>query len=135
MTLLLVLAKDPARLRANLAPVDLSRLVPSIVRDHAHPMQGKELSFVYGSMPAVEVRLPAPIAQAAAAGTLRRAAWRWHRPGSHHASVRAPRLDTHSRFQPRRRNHRQVELQRVKTGFAREISVPPSAFVSYKWEC
>lgn len=73
VTLLLVLAKDPARLRANLAPVDLSKLVPSIVRDHAHLMQGKELSFVYGSMPAVEVQLPALIAQAAIGNLIRNA--------------------------------------------------------------
>lgn len=45
ITLLLTLAKDPARLRAAAETVDLRQLVPAIVRDHAFLAEHKELSF------------------------------------------------------------------------------------------
>lgn len=73
LALLLVLARDPNRLQAAAAPVDLSQLVPLIVADHAHLTRGKELSFAYGHMPKVEVAVPVPIVQVAVGNLVRNA--------------------------------------------------------------
>lgn len=73
LALLLMLARDPKRLQASSARVDLSQLVPHIVADHVHLTQGKELSFAYGAMPATEVSLPIPIVHAAVGNLVRNA--------------------------------------------------------------
>lgn len=73
VALLLALAKDPARLMAGAASVDLSSLVPRIVADHQHLMRGKDLTVGYGDMPPTEVFVPVPIAQAAIGNLIRNA--------------------------------------------------------------
>lgn len=73
VSLLLVLAKDPARLNDSNESIDLSLIVPRIVADHAHLVQGKELSFSYGTLAAVRRLLPAPIAYAAIGNLVRNA--------------------------------------------------------------
>lgn len=73
LALLLVLAKDPARLGETATAVDLAELVPRILADHEHLMQGKELTCAFGTMRSVRVVLPVPIAQAAIGNLVRNA--------------------------------------------------------------
>ncbi|RDI99169.1 sensor histidine kinase [Dyella solisilvae] len=71
--LLLALARDPARLQAGVVTVDLARLVPKIVAEHEHLLEGKELAITYGDMSATEMSLPLPIAASVIGNLVRNA--------------------------------------------------------------
>jgi signal transduction histidine kinase len=73
ITLLLVLAKDPARLSRSSEPVALDQLLEEIVEDHRHLTRDKELVLTLVSPPAVEIQAPPQIVQAAIGNLLRNA--------------------------------------------------------------
>ena len=73
ITLLLVLAKDPARLVGVSEPVALEQLLPGIVEDHRHLTQSKDLALVLAPLPACSIVAPLPIVQAAIGNLLRNA--------------------------------------------------------------
>ena len=73
ITLLLVLAKDPARLAGVSEPVALDQLLPAIVADHRHLTRDKDLSVELAPMPACTIIAPLPIVQAAIGNLLRNA--------------------------------------------------------------
>ncbi|MFD0740213.1 ATP-binding protein [Lysobacter koreensis] len=73
ISLLLVLAKDPARLASVSEPVALDQLLPEIVEDHRHLTRGKDLALVVDALPPSEIVAPLPIVQAAIGNLLRNA--------------------------------------------------------------
>lgn len=73
ISLLLVLAKDPARLANTSDKVALDQLLPEIVEDHRHLTRDKDLSLVLDAMPACDVVAPVSIVQAAIGNLLRNA--------------------------------------------------------------
>ena len=73
ISLLLVLAKDPARLATVSDRVALDQLLPEIVEDHRHLMRDKDLTLVLGALPPSEIVAPVPIVQAAIGNLLRNA--------------------------------------------------------------
>ena len=73
ISLLLVLAKDPARLALGSDRVALDQLLPEIVEDHRHLTRDKDLTMVLGALPPSEIVAPVPIVQAAIGNLLRNA--------------------------------------------------------------
>ncbi|WP_369976378.1 sensor histidine kinase [Xanthomonas bundabergensis] len=73
ISLLLVLAKDPARLARGSDLVRLDQLLPDIVEDHRHLCADKRLELVLAPLPACEVLAPLAIVQAAIGNLLRNA--------------------------------------------------------------
>lgn len=73
ITLLLVLAKDPARLASVSDRVALDQLLPEIVDDHRHLTRDKDLTLVLDAIPPSEIVAPLPIVQAAIGNLLRNA--------------------------------------------------------------
>lgn len=73
ISLLLVLAKDPARLAQVSDRVALDQLLPEIVDDHRHLTRGKDLVLSLASLPASEILAPLTIVQAAIGNLLRNA--------------------------------------------------------------
>ncbi|MHB8912352.1 MAG: sensor histidine kinase [Lysobacter sp.] len=73
ITLLLILAKDPARLAGVSEHVALDQLLPAIVEDHRHLTRDKDLTLVLAPMPACAITAPLPIVQAAIGNLLRNA--------------------------------------------------------------
>ena len=73
LDLLLVLAKDPARLRGTGERVALDRLLPGIVEDHRHLTAHKDLSIVVDAPGPIEVAGPSQIVRAAIGNLLRNA--------------------------------------------------------------
>jgi signal transduction histidine kinase len=73
VTLLVALAKDPARLRAADETVELSELLPSIVADHEFLARRKELWFELDVARLISVRAPAQIVRAAIGNLVRNA--------------------------------------------------------------
>lgn len=73
ITLLLTLAKDPARLAAISDRIRLDHMLPEIVEDHRHLCEGKGLRVILGRMAACEVVAPEAIVQAAIGNLLRNA--------------------------------------------------------------
>lgn len=73
ISLLLVLAKDPARLSQASEPVALDQLLPEIIEDHRHLTRDKALTIALGPMPACRITAPLPIVQAAIGNLLRNA--------------------------------------------------------------
>lgn len=73
VSLLLVLAKDPARLVASSDRVRLDHLLPEVVDDHRHLTADKDLSVVLVDLPPSEVVAPVQIVQAAIGNLLRNA--------------------------------------------------------------
>lgn len=73
ISLLVALAKDPARLRAAADDVDLRELVPAVVRDHAFLAGHKELTFRLGIAGAATIRAPEQIVRAAIGNLVRNA--------------------------------------------------------------
>lgn len=71
--LLLTLAKDPARLSRSHDVVPLHELLPDIVDDHRHLMQGKALEVVMDDLSPSTVTAPLHIVQAAIGNLLRNA--------------------------------------------------------------
>ena len=71
--LLLVLAKDPARLARISDRVALDQILPEIVADHGHLARDKDLELVIEPLPACEVTAPLIIVQAAIGNLLRNA--------------------------------------------------------------
>ncbi|HEY0505468.1 MAG TPA: HAMP domain-containing sensor histidine kinase [Lysobacter sp.] len=72
ISLLLVLAKDPARLARSSDRVALDQLLPEIVHDHRHLTRDKDLQMDL-ELRTVEVLAPLPIVQAAVGNLLRNA--------------------------------------------------------------
>lgn len=73
ISLLLVLAKDPARLARSSDRVELEQLIPEIVDDHRHLTRDKDLQLEVASMAPCEIVAPLPIVQAAIGNLLRNA--------------------------------------------------------------
>lgn len=73
IALLLVLARDPARLSAISATFSLDAMLPGVVDDHRHLCAGKELELVVAPMPRCKVHAPEGIVRAAIGNLLRNA--------------------------------------------------------------
>ncbi len=73
IALLLTLAKDPARISRNNDLVLLHELLPDIIDDHHHLMEGKDLSVVVEALAPCTVQAPLHIVQAAIGNLLRNA--------------------------------------------------------------
>lgn len=73
ISLLLVLAKDPARLARVSDHVELDQLLPEIVDDHRHLTQGKDLILTVAALRPCQILAPLPIVQAAIGNLLRNA--------------------------------------------------------------
>lgn len=73
ITLLLVLAKEPARLAGISERVALDELLPAIVEDHRHLTRDKGLTLVLAPMPPCAITAPEPIVKAAIGNLLRNA--------------------------------------------------------------
>ena len=73
VSLLLVLAKDPARLARSSDHVALDELIPGIVEDHRHLTRDKDLKLDILTLQPCEILAPLPIVQAAIGNLLRNA--------------------------------------------------------------
>lgn len=73
ITLLLVLAKDPARLARSHDRVALAELVPEIIEDHRHLTRGRDLAIIFVDRGGEAVVAPLAIVQAAIGNLLRNA--------------------------------------------------------------
>jgi len=73
VSLLLVLAKDPARLARSSDHVALDELIPGIVEDHRHLTRDKDLRLDILTLQPCEILAPLPIVQAAIGNLLRNA--------------------------------------------------------------
>jgi signal transduction histidine kinase len=73
IALLLTLAKDPARLSRSNEVVPLHELLPDIIDDHRHLMEGKDLSVAFDDLAPCTVSAPLHIVQAAIGNLLRNA--------------------------------------------------------------
>ena len=73
VSLLLVLAKDPARLARSSDHVALDQLIPEIVEDHRHLTRDKDLHLDIQALPPCEIIAPLPIVQVAIGNLLRNA--------------------------------------------------------------
>jgi signal transduction histidine kinase len=73
ISLLLALAKDPARLSRSSELVPLHELLPDIIDDHRHLMANKDLSIVIDDLVPCSVSAPLHIVQAAIGNLLRNA--------------------------------------------------------------
>ena len=73
ISLLLALAKDPARLASASDRVALDQLLPEIVEDHRQLTRDKDLRLSLAALPACEIVAPLPIVQAAIGNLLRNA--------------------------------------------------------------
>ena len=73
INLLLVLAKDPARLAGASDRIALDQLLPAIVEDHRHLTRDKDLQLLLAPLPACTITAPLPIVQAAIGNLLRNA--------------------------------------------------------------
>lgn len=73
ISLLLVLAKDPARLPKTSDVVALDQLLLEIVADHRHLTRDKDLALAVAPLPSIEILAPLPIVQAAIGNLLRNA--------------------------------------------------------------
>lgn len=73
ISLLLVLARDPARLTRSSDRVALDQLLPEIVEDHRYLTRDKDLTITLAPVPAIEIVAPLPIVQAAVGNLLRNA--------------------------------------------------------------
>lgn len=73
ISLLLVLAKDPARLSRSSERVALDQLLPEIIEDHRPLTRDKALTIALAPAPACEILAPLPIVQAAIGNLLRNA--------------------------------------------------------------
>ncbi|WP_231118285.1 sensor histidine kinase [Lysobacter silvisoli] len=73
ISLLLVLAKDPARLADASDAIALDQLLPEIVHDHRPLADAKDLRLSLAPLPPCEVVAPLPIVQAAIGNLLRNA--------------------------------------------------------------
>ncbi|HEY1138688.1 MAG TPA: HAMP domain-containing sensor histidine kinase, partial [Lysobacter sp.] len=73
ISLLLVLAKDPARLARSADHVALDELIPGIVDDHRHLTRDKDLKLDILALPPCEIVAPLPIVQDAIGNLLRNA--------------------------------------------------------------
>jgi len=71
--LLLMLARDPARLAALSEPLALEQLLPDIVADHGYLAAGKELEVKIDSLSACKVLAPESMVQVAVGNLLRNA--------------------------------------------------------------
>ena len=73
ISLLLVLAKDPARLAQSSEQLALDQWLPQIVEDHRHLTRDKNLTIALAPMRPIEIVAPLPIVQAAIGNLLRNA--------------------------------------------------------------
>ena len=73
VTLLLALAKDPAKLTRANEPLALHLLLPEIVEDHRHLTAGKSLTLALAPLPECGIQAPPGIVRAAVGNLLRNA--------------------------------------------------------------
>jgi signal transduction histidine kinase len=73
ISLLLVLAKEPARLAKANDRVALDRVIPDIIEDHRYLSGGKDLAVTASPLPSCEIVAPLAIVQAAIGNLLRNA--------------------------------------------------------------
>ena len=122
LTLLLALARDPARLQASIEEIDLSELIPSIVQDHLFLAQSKELEFRLDCRLPLVIRAPAPIVKATIGNLLRNAI------ESSDRGIVCVSTDLDGRLTIRDPGHgmSDEELSRIYTRLARSGSAPAS---------
>ena len=97
ISLLLTLAKDPARLADSSDRVALDQLLPGIVEDHRHLTRDKDLSLFLEPLPSCEIVAPEAIVQAAIGNLLRNAIENSDRGEIRIAASRCHRGDRRSR--------------------------------------
>lgn len=73
LSLLLALAKDPARLARSSERIDLAHLLPEIVEAHRHLSLDKDLRLTVAPLPTCVIHAPVPIVRAAIGNLLRNA--------------------------------------------------------------
>lgn len=73
ISMLLVLARDPARARATAESIRLDELLPSIVEDHRYLLEGKDLSLALVPSPPFALLAPEPVVRMAIGNLLRNA--------------------------------------------------------------
>jgi len=73
VTLLLALARDPARLQSMMEPVDLAELLPTVIEDHRPLASSKELVFDILATPSCSLHAPRQIVRAAVGNLVRNA--------------------------------------------------------------
>ncbi|WP_372012568.1 sensor histidine kinase [Pseudoxanthomonas sp. 10H] len=71
--LLLVLARDPARLAALSEPIELDRVIRHVLDDHAHLLGDKQLHIEYGELAPCTIIAPPGVVQATIGNLLRNA--------------------------------------------------------------
>lgn len=73
LSLLLVLAKDPERMRSANERFSLDQLIPMIVDDHRHLCAEKDLALEIGELPATEILAPEAVVRASVGNLIRNA--------------------------------------------------------------
>ncbi len=112
--LLLILARDPARLQSMTEPVDLVELIPSIIQDHRLLAESKELAFDIITTPHCSIHAPRQIVVAAIGNLVRNAI-----ENSEHGTIRV--ITTHSGITVQDSGHgiSESERSRIYTQLAR----------------
>lgn len=114
VSLLLALARDPARLQSMMEPVDLAELIPSIIRDHRLLAESKELAFDIITTPPCLIHAPRPIVVAAISNLVRNAI-----ENSGHGTIRVITTDFGITVQDSGHGISESERSRIYTQLAR----------------
>lgn len=114
VTVLLALARDPARLQSMMESVDLTELVPSIIQDHQLLAGSKELTFDIITMPPCSIHAPRQIVSAAIGNLVRNAI-----ENSEHGKIRVITTDSGVTVQDSGHGVSESERSRIYTQLAR----------------
>lgn len=114
VSLLLALARDPARLQSMMEPVDLAELIPSIIQDHQLLAESKELVFDITTTLPCSIHAPRPIVVAAIGNLVRNAI-----ENSGHGTIRVITADSGITVQDSGHGISESERSRIYTQLAR----------------
>lgn len=114
VTLLLALARDPARLQSMMELVDLAELVPSIVQDHRPLAGSKELAFDIITIPPCSIHAPRQIVSATIGNLVRNAI-----ENSEHGTIRVITTSSGVTVQDSGHGVSESERSRIYTQLAR----------------
>ncbi|CAD84639.1 MULTISPECIES: sensor histidine kinase [Nitrosomonas] len=114
VTLLLALARDPARLQSMMELVDLAELVPSIVQDHRLLAGSKELAFDIITTPPCSIHAPRQIVSATIGNLVRNAI-----ENSEHGTIRVITTGSGVTVQDSGHGVSESERSRIYTQLAR----------------
>jgi len=114
VTLLLALARDPARLQSMMELVDLAELVPSIVQDHRPLAGSKELAFDIITTPPCSIHAPRQIVRATIGNLVRNAI-----ENSEHGTIRVITTSSGVTVQDSGHGVSESERSRIYTQLAR----------------